>query len=138
MWRRIMGGSYAYQLGYVEGDRYCAIRNEGLCRKAVLADAPSDQCKNLQSANHGGCGQNVLYQDGSVCYEKKCTLSELDDDHLFLNDDGEEAAGLDRFDTVLGRSGATPGRVPLQQTPPIVTTPQPPSHQPRITPISTN
>jgi prepilin-type processing-associated H-X9-DG protein len=111
MWRRLMGGSYAYQMGYIEGDRHCAIRNEGSCRKAVLADAPSGKHVNLQSANHGGCGQNVLYQDGHVGYQKKCTPTETAEDHLYLNDEGKEAAGLGRFDTVLGRSEATPGRI---------------------------
>ena len=117
MWRQLMGGSYAYQLGFVEGDRHCAIRNEGSCRKAVLADGPSEQLNNLRSANHGGCGQNVLYQDGSVRYQKTPTQPDVQRDELYLNDDGQEAAGLDRFDIVLGRSEATPGHVAVERLP---------------------
>jgi hypothetical protein len=118
--RRLMGGSYAYQLGYIEKDRYCGIRNEGSCRKAVLADAPSGELTNLQSANHGGCGQNVLRQDGSVKYQKSCTLAEFNNDHLFLNIDGKQEAGRGPHDTVLGPSEATPAIVPLRQDPPTV------------------
>jgi hypothetical protein len=120
MWRRLMGGSYAYQLGYVDQGRYCGIRNEGSCHKAVLADAPSGELTNLQSDNHGGCGQNVLYQNGSVKYQKTCTLSDTSDDHLFLNIDGKQEAGRGPHDTVLGPSEATPGIVPLRQDPPTV------------------
>ena len=75
----------------------------------MFADAPSDQLTNLQSANHGGGGQNVLFQDGSVRYQKTCTLADLNNDHLFLNTDGKQEAGRGRDDTVLGRSEATPG-----------------------------
>ncbi len=115
MWKQLMGGSYAYQLGFVEGNRLFAIRNENSCRKPVLADAPCSQLANLSSANHGGCGQNVLFQDGHVRYEKPTAMSEAPLDPIYLNNDGEEAAGLGRFDTVLGRSEITPGRVTLER-----------------------
>lgn len=108
LWKKIMGGSYAYQFGYMDGDRYCAIRNEGSCRKAMLADTPSDEFEHHSSANHGGCGQNTLFQDGHVAFVTSSTLPEAQRDLIFLNDAGQEAAGLDRFDTVLGRSEATP------------------------------
>jgi hypothetical protein len=117
MWKQLMGGSYAYRMGYYEGDRYCAIRNERSCRKAILADAPSDDLDNLQSVNHGGCGVNVLYQDGCVRYQKDATLPDVYQDVIYLNDEGEEAAGLDRDDTVLGRSEATPDKLSMGLTP---------------------
>ena len=71
-----MGGSYAYQFGYMDEDRYCAIRNEGSCRKAILADGPSDELEHHSSANHGGCGQNTLFQDGHVAFVTSSTLPE--------------------------------------------------------------
>jgi hypothetical protein len=114
---RYMGGDYAYLLGFVEGDHHYAVRNEHSCRKAVLADAPSQMLNNLMSANHGGCGQNVLFQDGHVCYQKKSSLPENQRGAIYLNDAGEEAAGLDRDDTVLGRSETTPGGVGLKLAP---------------------
>jgi hypothetical protein len=118
MWRRLMGGSYAYQLGYVEGDRHCAVRNEGSGRRAILADAPSEELDNLRSANHGGCGQNVLYEDLSVRFQKPPTYPEAERDDLYRNYEGQEAAGLDRFDTVLGRSEVTPGQVTAEPASP--------------------
>jgi hypothetical protein len=113
MLKRSMSPYYAYLLGFVEGDRHCAVRNEHSCHKAVLADAPSDKLDNLMSANHGGCGQNVLFQDGHVCYQKKSGLPEGQRDAIYLNDAGKEAAGLTRDDTVLGRSETTPTQIDL-------------------------
>lgn len=109
---RQMGGSFAYRIGYVVGNRYFNVRDSHCPYTPVLADAPSYQLPELTSVNHGGCGQNVLYQDQSVRYQKSCTLPERDD-HLFLNDDGQPAAGRGRLDTVLGSSDTRPGIEPL-------------------------
>lgn len=106
--KRCMSPSYAYILGFVDGDRHCAVRNEHSCRKALLADSPCDKLDNRTSANHGGLGQNVLYQDGHVGYQKESAVPIDQQDEIYQNDDGEEAAGLDRDDIVLGRSEATP------------------------------
>lgn len=116
-WNKMMSPCYAARMGFIENGRYCAIRNEGSPLSAMLADAPSESLHYLMSANHGGCGQNVLYQDGHVRYLKQSTLAAFHPDALFLNNAGEEAAGLDRNDTVLGRSDATPGRMGLPLTP---------------------
>jgi hypothetical protein len=115
-WKKTMGGSYAYQFGYMDEDRYCAIRNEGSCRKAILADGPSNELEHHTSANHGGCGQNTLFQDCHVAFVTSSTLPEAQRDLIYLNDAGQEAAGLDRFDTVLGRSDATPASTMLIPT----------------------
>jgi hypothetical protein len=117
LWKQLMGGSYAYRMGYYEGDRYCAIRNERSCRKAILADAPSNEPNSAQYANHGGVGINVLYEDGCVRFQKEAISPEVIADILYLNDNGQEAAGLDSDDTVLGRSPATPGQAPASRTP---------------------
>jgi Protein of unknown function (DUF1559) len=110
--RQSMGGSYAYRLGYVDGNRYYDIRNDGQSRSPLMADAPSFQLAGFKSANHRGCGQNVLYQDQSVHYQTTCTVPG-NGDHLFLNTAGIPAAGRGQQDTVLGRSELTPGIVPL-------------------------
>ena len=110
-WKRMMSPSYAYRIGFIEDGQYCAIRNEGSCRKAVLADAPCKKLKNMQSDHHGG--QNVLFQDGHVGFQRDCTLPEEQHDPIYLNDDGNEAAGLDRDDIVLGRSEVMPGNAGL-------------------------
>jgi hypothetical protein len=111
-WTQLMGGSYAYRMGYFEGDRYCAIRNERSGRKAILADAPSGEVNSSKCSNHGDCGINVLYEDGCVRFQKEATAPEVVGDFIYLNDFGKVAAGLDRNDTVLGRSAATPGQAP--------------------------
>lgn len=116
--RRTMSGSYAYRIGYIDGDRYFGIRNERSPHEPLLADAPSYTMANLQSANHGGYGQNVLRQDGSVGYQKTCTvLVPEGEDQLFLNNDDMPEAGRGRLDAVLVRSEATPGLVPEATVP---------------------
>jgi prepilin-type processing-associated H-X9-DG protein len=63
------------------------------------------------SANHGEGGANVMYQDGHVKFQKQFALEASKRGEIYLNDAGQAAAGLDRDDTVLGRSEATPGKV---------------------------
>lgn len=116
MMKRGMSPFYAYLLGFVEGDRHCAVRNTHSCRKAVLADAPCDKLGNM-SANHGEGGANVMYQDGHVGFQKQCDLEASQRGEIYLNDAGQAAAGLDRDDTVLGRSEVTPGKVVPVSTP---------------------
>jgi hypothetical protein len=117
-YRRNMSPSYAYTLGYVAGDRYYGIRNEHSVRAPLLSDAPSYKMADLQSANHGGCGQNVLHHDGSVGYQKSSTMPAPEgEDHLFLNVDGVPEAGQAKTDSVLGRSESTPGLVPEHSIP---------------------
>jgi hypothetical protein len=116
--RRTMSGSYAYRIGYIAGDRYYGIRNERSPRAPLLSDSPSYLMANLQSANHGGCGQNMLMQDGSVGYQRtSMLLAPHGEDQIFLNDVNVPEAGHGKFDTVLMRSDATPGLVPPQSVP---------------------
>lgn len=116
MMKRAMSPYYAYLLGYVEGERHCAVRNTHSCRKAVLADAPCDKLGNM-SSNHGEGGANVMYQDGHVKFQKQLDLAATQRGEIYLNDAGQAAAGLDRDDTVLGRSETTPGKVVPISTP---------------------
>ncbi|MGD9634981.1 MAG: hypothetical protein AB7G28_25605 [Pirellulales bacterium] len=109
-WKRMMSPSYAYRVGYIEDGQYLAVRDEHSCRKAMLADSPCKQrtaCESLQSDHHGG--QNILFEDGHVSFQRDCTLPEEQHDQIYLNDAGKEAAGLDRDDIVLGRSEMVPG-----------------------------
>lgn len=109
--RRFMAGSYAYRLGYLEGQTYVNAPLVADCRSAILADAPARGCgRSVVSKNHGVCGQNVLYEDGHVAFQAGC-WSPDHEDHLFLNDAGQMAAGRTPQDSVLGRSEATPGVV---------------------------
>ena len=114
--RDSMGGSYAYRIGYIDGNVYVGIRDDRSPNSPILADAPSFELAGLKTINHGGCGQNVLYQDQSVRYQQSCTLPGLND-HLFLNAAGQPAAGRGPFDVVLGSSPTTPGVVPSETEP---------------------
>jgi hypothetical protein len=114
-WKRMMCPSYAYRIGYIEDGQYCAVRNQHSCRKAMLADAPCQKLNNLRSDHHGG--QNVLYEDGHACFQRISTLPEEHQDPIYLNDDGNQAAGLDRDDTVLAPSQMAPVGARLQFAP---------------------
>ncbi len=107
-----MSGSFAYQFGYVdENGKYRRVEFVARGDVPMLADAPSFSVDGFQSANHGGCGQNVIYQDLSCSYSNQCISASHD--HLFLNANGQHAAGRNAHDAVLGRSEASPAGVLL-------------------------
>jgi hypothetical protein len=105
--RSMMGGSYGYSLGYVEDGRYVSTRNLARPTFALMADAPSDTLPGFQSRNHGGQGQNVLFEDGHVRFLTSSRPIE-DGDDFFVNDTGLVAAGDHRNDSVVAGSSAAP------------------------------
>ena len=105
--QKTMGGSYGYSLGYVSNGDYKPTRNLNRSTFALMADAPCAKTSGGHSSNHGGCGQNVLFEDGHVGYLTSCT-SQGGRDHIFLNDSGKVAAGLHCDDAVIGTSAAHP------------------------------
>lgn len=107
LYRRYMGGAYAYRFGYYDGPQYRHVRNESSARSPLLGDAPSGPKAEFSRA-HGACGQNVLFQDGHVAFQVHCWLPMVED-HMFLNKQQRVAAGVDRTDSVLARSEAIPG-----------------------------
>lgn len=102
--QRTAGGSYGYSLGYVADGQYRAPRYEGRANYAIMSDAPSLHLPGHRSDNHGGRGQNVLFEDNRVEFVTRCVVY----DALFLNRDGFTAAGLDDNDSVIGRSATPP------------------------------
>ena len=103
-----MGGSFAYRIGYFdEQGNYHQVNFVGSPQAPMMADKPSYQVVGFQSANHGGCGQNVLFQDLSVRYVQICRQNDPDE-HWFLNQKGKHAAGIGRHDVVMIRSEARP------------------------------
>lgn len=111
--RRMMGGSYAYRLGYLDGPLYRPVAVNESSRSPLLSDAPHPTaCGRWQSLNHAGRGQNVLFDDGAVSYQVSCMLPAVDD-NFFVNARGEPAAGRRWDDTVLVRSEVTPGVLPV-------------------------
>jgi hypothetical protein len=103
---RMMGGSYAFNMGYFENGRHVAPRHEGRSHYAMLADAPATFRPQRQTKNHNGRGQNIMYDDGSIKFVVNIS-DELADDP-YLNRSGIVAAGLDCTDAVLGESNAKP------------------------------
>ena len=59
------------------------------------------------SLNHGGTGQNVLYFGGNVTFATHRHVG-VDGDDIYLNKRNRVAAGVNRWDTVLGASAAHP------------------------------
>ena len=102
-----MGGSYGYNLGYFDHGVYQPTRNLNRNYFAIMADAPSDDRPDHQSANHGGLGQNVLFEDLHIEF---CSTSRPGNgsDDIYSNDNNEVAPGLHRDDAVLASSGTAP------------------------------
>jgi hypothetical protein len=96
---------YAYSLGYRDEAGYHAPCYQGAGFPLVSDRAPRDQGPG-NSFNHGGTGQNVLFQDGSVRFMTNRSLN-FDGD-IFRNKAGNIEAGSDRNDTVLGASAVSP------------------------------
>jgi hypothetical protein len=105
--RSKMGGSYGYSLGYIDDGRYVSTRNLSRPTFALMADTPSDTLPGFQSRNHGGQGQNVLFEDGHVRFLTSSRPIE-DGDDVFVNDTGLVAAGQQRNDSVVAGSSAAP------------------------------
>ena len=107
--QRSIGGSYGYNLGVVVNGRHRAPRNLGRTHFALMADAPSLQLAGHRSTNHGGRGDNILYEDGHIRYVVE---SRSEGDDPFVNRLGWMEAGIDADDAVVAPSF----------TPPFVTT----------------
>jgi hypothetical protein len=101
-----MAGSYGFNLGYAADGRYFPSKNLHRVRYAVVADTPSTQSPH-HSSNHGGCGQNVLFEDQHVQYLTTCRAHGCRDD-IYTNDEGHVRPGLHLHDAVLGPSHVKP------------------------------
>ena len=112
----LAGGSYGYTLGYVSKGRYRATKNLGRPTFAIVADAPNPS-PPYHSHNHGGCGQNVLFEDMHVQYLTTCKAHGCTDD-IFTNDAGQVAPGLHAEDAVISPS-AFRMLVPVSQETPL-------------------
>jgi hypothetical protein len=102
-----LGGSYGYSLGHMEEGLYRPTRNLRRGTFAVMADMPSLHRLGHQSDNHGGLGQNVLFEDNHVQFVAGTRLGGEGDD-FFVNDRGQVAAGTHRNDSVIAASASGP------------------------------
>ena len=102
--QRSIGGSYGYNLGVVIDGRHRAPRNLGRTYFALMADAPSLQGVGSRGVNHGGNGDNILYEDGHIRYVVEHRAG---GDDPFVNRLGWTEAGVDANDAVVA-PGFTP------------------------------
>jgi hypothetical protein len=110
--RKLLGGDYAYHLGYRErtgppGPIPARLK----ARIALLADRPGHDDSGTilpgNSPNHGGLGQNVLFSDGHVGWHDSRSLGPSDHD-MYLNALNRAEPGIGLYDAVLA-----PGVVPF-------------------------
>ena len=105
-----MGGSYGYCLGYFDHGVYQPTRNLNRDYFAIMADAPSADRPDHQSDNHGGLGQNVLFEDLHIEFCPTTRPGNGNDD-IYSNDNHEVAPGLHRDDAVIASSGRPPSSI---------------------------
>lgn len=102
---------YSYSLGYVDKDVYFPAQLDAdqhlNSLLPLMADCPPRDQGPGNSRNHGGGGQNVLFQDGHVKFTTARNIGP-DGDDIFLNKANKVAAGRDRRDVVLGHSASKP------------------------------
>ncbi|MFZ5829544.1 MAG: hypothetical protein ACOY3P_05630 [Planctomycetota bacterium] len=102
-----IGGSYGYGLGYVVDGTYHDTKNLRRPYFAILADAPQDASGRRKSLNHGGKGENVLFEDGHVAFMPIVPPESLPDD-FYSNDAGLIAPGMHVNDSVVVPSATPP------------------------------
>ena len=104
--RQQMGGSYGYCVGHLDRGMLVPTKNTYRPYFAIMADAPDNSLPGHQSPNHGGRGQNVLFEDGHVEFATSSLARSGDD--IFANDDHLVSAGIHRDDSVIAPSGTAP------------------------------
>jgi len=103
---------YTYSLGYrgpngeLLGLRRTGERENDLIPISADCPAATDAPSDGPMSPHGR-GQNVLYVGGNVRFATNAMVG-LNGDHIYKNFDGRVAAGYDRTDAVLGRTGDRP------------------------------
>ncbi len=100
-----LAGHYAYCLGYEDGHGLHGLRRDTGDGLPILADCAGTDA--LNSNNHGGAGQNVLYVGGNVRWCVQPTVG-VDGDNIYVNQHNHVRAGVCFSDTVLGASDARP------------------------------
>jgi hypothetical protein len=99
------GGHFGYSMGYHENGTYRAPHNAGRSNVVLLADAPSIELVGRRSGNHGGHGQNVLFEDGRVQFIGGHAIA---GDAIYENDYGIVAPGSHPADSVIAPNHLAP------------------------------
>jgi prepilin-type processing-associated H-X9-DG protein len=94
---------YAYNVGYCDDGKPCALPFRSPAHLPLLADGPrhdgEGHALHGNSPNHGGTGQNVLFAGGHVQYLRG--VRHAKDEDIFHNRRNLTAPGLDCNDFVL-------------------------------------
>jgi len=99
-YRRTMSGHYGYTMGYEVDGQYQSPRNMGRSNVVLVADRPSCLPGRV-SQNHGGKGQNCLFEDGRVEFVRGHVYG---GDAIFENDYGIVGPGSHESDNVIAPS----------------------------------
>lgn len=108
IWRYLVGGNYAYNLGYWVDDAYVTPKVDQPIRFALIGDMwPSNYgvIDRLDAAMtlHGERGTNVMYNDGSIQWLRLPDAHNQPAlDNPYLNANGEQGAGIGLADSCLG------------------------------------
>jgi hypothetical protein len=109
-----MAGCYAYSLGYSDENGIHGIRlipeMPNISFLPIMADRPPDDIDGgsvVNSPNHGGRGQNVLYVDGRCAFWANRTVGVAGDD-IYLNYEMKVKAGKSIWDSVLATGECRP------------------------------
>jgi hypothetical protein len=100
MYSRLTG--YTFNPVFRDGPNGDYKPHHNLQRKTfpISSDPPSKDL--LSSPNHGGDGQNVLFEDQHIKY---LTTNRIGNDHIYLNDNAEVAPASNDHDAVLMPAG---------------------------------
>ena len=104
-YKQIMGGHYGYTAGHMENNKHCGPTNLGRSYVLLLSDKPSRTLEGRRSKNHGGYGQNCLFEDGRVEFVRGHAYGE---DPIFVNERGIVAPGCHEGDNVIAPSYLSP------------------------------
>ena len=103
--RKISSGDYGYSFGHIENNKYVSPRNLGRSYVVIAADKPSTVSIGGPSDNHGGRGQNCLFEDFSVRFVRGNAIA---NDPIYVNAYNVVAPGIGSRDSVVGASHLSP------------------------------
>jgi hypothetical protein len=113
-WRYLVGGNYAYNLGYLVDGQYVTPKVDQSVRFAVIGDTWPSNYGVIDRADtamtlHGERGVNVMYNDGSIQWLRvPDEMGNSSLDNPYLNAHFEQSAGIGLSDSCLGPSHCLP------------------------------
>jgi hypothetical protein len=111
--QRVQSGHYGFSMGSCGTEGYLSPQIMGRTNVVLVADRPSMTLVGRRSANHGGRGQNCLFEDGHVAFVSGDSVGE---DPIFINDYNLVAPGCRPEDNVIAPSHLSPAVAQLLPT----------------------